>query len=217
MTSKFTADQLAKTYIITQRLGGRNMRRGIQPGKVLFAEHPAVLVQAAFLETFRPTSPTEVYSDKMPNFIPSSREEEGWIPIDVLLGSYKPKTRTIVIYRKPIARFASHPLKCGVSDLEFIVRLHEYAHALVHVGVLWPEEPDVLRKYLQGQETDWRAFVRDRSKAFRVLDTQTGEFLAQTLCWMAMGVVEPFVQAKHTSRFICYSHGPTAVGISSDF
>jgi hypothetical protein len=76
---------------------------------------------------------------------------------------------------------------CDIADLEFIVRTHEYAHALVHLGVLWPEEFDVIRKYLKGQETDWKAFLRDRSKAYRLLDSDAHEFLAQILSWIAIG------------------------------
>jgi hypothetical protein len=99
-----------------------------------------VLSQAAFQETFRPTSPTEVYSEDQPSFIPRSAEEDDWIPIDVLLGCYRPKTRTIIIFQRA---FAKHPLRCNVFDLETIVRLHEYAHALVHLGIFWPDESEM--------------------------------------------------------------------------
>jgi hypothetical protein len=188
--TRYTPDQLARAYFALHRLSGRGNRREIPPGTVPNVYHPAVLIQAAFQETFRPASPIEVYSEDQP-VIPRSAAEEGWIPIDVLLGCYRPRNRTILIFRRNIERFANNPLHCDVSDLEAIVRLHEYAHALVHLGVFWPEESEVIRDYLRGKETDWNAFLRNRSKAFRSLDSAAHEFLAQTLSWVAIGVLQP--------------------------
>ncbi len=189
--TSFSLEELVRAYVATRRVLGRNTRRKIHPGTIPLVQHPAVLVQAAFQEIFRPTSPTEIYSEDQPTFMPRSAEEEDWIPIDVLLGCYRPQNRTIFIFHRNIEHCATHRLHCDVSDLEIVVRLHEYAHALVHLGVFWPEECDVIRDYLRDQETDWKAFLRNRSKAFRSLQSDAHEFLAQILSWVTIGVFEP--------------------------
>ncbi len=192
--TRCTPDELARAYVVTRRCSGRGSRGDIQPGTIPLVQHPAVLIQAALQETFRPTAPTEVYSEDQPSFMPRSAEEENWIPIDMLLGCYTMKTRTVTIFHRNIERFANHPLQCNVSDLETIVRLHEYAHALVHLGVFWPEESKVIRDCLMGQETNWNAFLRDRSRAYRSLQSDTHEFLAQTLSWITIGVLQPLTR-----------------------
>lgn len=160
-------------------------------GSIPPVEHPAILIQAALQETFRPASPTEIYSDDRPTFVPRSPQEEDWVPIDILLGCYQARNRTIRIFHRNIQHFASAEFHCNVSDLEAIVRLHEYAHALVHLGLFWKEEPASIRDYPPGKATQWKAFLRARSRAFRSLSADTHEFLAQVLCWAAIGVQEP--------------------------
>jgi hypothetical protein len=154
-------------------------------------EHPAIITQAAFEETFRPASPIEIYSDDRPVFVPKSQFEDSWIPIDVLLGCYEPQKRMIKIFRKNVEHFASAKFNCSPHDLEFIVRLHEYAHALIHLGVFWKDELALIRDYPAGQETDWKPFLDRRSEAFGSLADDVHEFLAQLVSWITVGVLEP--------------------------
>lgn len=154
-------------------------------------KHPAVLVQASPQETFRPNSPVEIFSDAQPRFRPQAPEEENLIPIDEVLGRYNYRRRTIEIFYKNIAYFAEAELKCDVSSLEYVVRIHEYAHALVHLGVSWDDEPSLIRNYTEGQQTDWKPFLHTRSGAFRSLRSDFHEFIAQVVSWMVIGVLEP--------------------------
>ena len=173
----------AKAMLVMQLL--RDNCRHTEFGSLPRVDHPAILMQAAIQETFRPASPTEVYSDARPIFVAPSPEAEGQIPIDILLGCYLSRTRTIKIFCKNIAHFASTEFNCNATDLEVIVRLHEYAHALVHIGLFWKEESGVILGYPTGQETNWGVFLHARSKAIRSLTADTREFLAQVLCWIA--------------------------------
>ena len=56
-----------------------------------------------------------------------------WAPIDECLGLYDPKRSRINLFEQGI-RDASSMLTCSMDDLCLIVRVHEFAHALVHLG-----------------------------------------------------------------------------------
>ena len=114
-----------------QRLAGSRNRRDTALGSLPPVEHPAILTQAALEETFRPASPAEIYSDDQPTFVSQSPEQDRWVPIDIVLGCYLSKSRIIKIFHKNIAYFATAKFNCIPTDLELIVRLHEYAHALI--------------------------------------------------------------------------------------
>jgi len=174
-----------------QRLAGSPDRCDIALGSLPRVEHPTILMQAALGETFRPTSPMEVYSDDQPTFAPQSPEQEHWVPIDILLGCYSSKSRIITIFHKNIVQFATAKFNCIPADLELIVRLHEYAHALIHLGLFWKDEPSLIRSYPPGKESDWKSFLRTRSVAFRSLPAEVHEFLAQAVCWITIGMLEP--------------------------
>lgn len=176
---------------LTQRLSGSPNRRDTVLGSLPGITHPAILVQAALEETFRPASPTEVYSDEQPIFTPQLAEQERCVPIDVLFGCYSWKSRIIKIFHKNIVHFAITKFNCLASDLELIVRLHEYAHALIHLGLFWKDEPSLIRECSAGQESDWNSFLRARSAAFRSLPPEVHEFLAQVVCWITIGKLEP--------------------------
>ena len=186
-------NEWAKTEICVHLLGGSPNRHDTELGRLPRIEHPAILTQAALEETFRPASPLEVYSDDQPSFTPQAPEQENWIPIDVLLGIYQFRSRKIKIFHKNIVYFADATFNCKPSDLEFIVRLHEYAHALIHLGLFWKDEPDLIRKHATGHESDWKSYLRTRSAAFRSLPAGVHEFLAQVLCWITIGKLEPLV------------------------
>ena len=177
--------------LLVRRLAGEPVHRDPQCGLLPRVKHPAVLVQASLQETFRPNSPLEVFSDAQPRFRPQSQEEEKLIPIDELLGQYNYRKRSIEIFAKNIIHFAESELKCDVGRLEYIVRIHEYAHALLHLGVSWDDEPSLIRNHTDGQQTDWKPFLQTRSVAFRSLRSDFHEFIAQVISWMVIGVLEP--------------------------
>jgi hypothetical protein len=202
----------------TPRAFGCPNRLDVELGSIAPIEHPALLIQAALREVFRPTTPTEVYSDEQPVFIQPPPQKDSWIPIDVLLGNYDPKTRTIRIFYKNIQHFAETTFSCPISDLETIVRLHEYAHALVHLGVFVREESAVISVHPPAEETDWKAFLRARSRAFRSLRSDAQEFLAQVLCWSAIGLFEPLVARSRLQDLflVVMDHQPPEYRLSPD-
>jgi hypothetical protein len=137
----------ATAELLVRRLSGECVYREAQCGLLPRVEHPAILVQAAMQEVFRPHSPLEIFSDEQPSFKPQRQEEEGLIPIDEVLGRYDHKSRSIHIFVKNVTHFASAALKCDVRSLEYIVRIHEYAHALLHTGLSWTDEPLLMHTY----------------------------------------------------------------------
>jgi hypothetical protein len=173
---------------------GPPIRRGPSQGHA--CADPPLLVQEANLEVFRPSSPAEVYSTDQPAFSPRSPEEENWIPIDVLLGRYEAGRRTIKIFYRNVWKYASSHLRCRPADLEYVVRVHEYCHALVHLGASWLEQAPLLEPPLGAVHTDWKSFLRARAKAFRSLPRDTHELLAQVLCWVAIGTLQPHAWAN---------------------
>jgi len=191
-SNSLTVGNLAVAEFCAQRCLGGPDRHNSTVGSLAGIEHPAILIQGAFQEIFRPVSPSEVYSDEQPFFVPQSAEQESLLPIDILFGRYFWKTRTIKIFHKNIAHFATSKFKSPELDLQLIVRLHEYAHALIHLGLFWKDEPRLIRDYPSGQESDWKPFLRERSAAFRSLPGDVHEFVAQVVCWMTIGKVEPF-------------------------
>ena len=154
--------------------------------------HPAVAIQLATDEVFRPSSPMEVYSDERPFFVPQDHEQEDWIPIDVLLGRYIPTERKIKVFRLNIEQYSRHPFNCTAEDLEFIVRMHEYCHALLHLGISLHYDRNLLASYPNGRETTWDGFVSSRNAVSSSIDEATHEFLAQTLGWCALNALHSY-------------------------
>jgi hypothetical protein len=122
---KKTAHEAAQDYA-AKRWFDEAPSRGCRPQPIAMPiiEHPALLIQAALQETFRPTSPIEIYSDDEPIFRPKSAEEDGWIPIDEILGTYDYKTQTITIFHRNIDKFAREQFNCPYLDLEILVRVY---------------------------------------------------------------------------------------------
>src|SRR5262249_21653655 len=130
---------------ITSRPTNTEMKAKDWPGLVRFAERilhggvvpprweePARMVQDLTGTVFLYGGPNEVASDEMPSRVRSSQSEH--LSIDEFYGSYNPRTRTIEIYRNRILQ--DHKMfGCSPEELTQLVRLHEYAHAAVHIGV----------------------------------------------------------------------------------
>jgi len=104
------------------------------------------------------------------------------IPIDSVLGLYDPEDRCITIYQKGIRNIA-HILSAKEIDLELIVRLHEWAHAMLHVGLTQEES----LRFAKGQFEDLETFFDVRSHDFKSIDEYVHEVMAQLLTRMAIG------------------------------
>src|SRR2546429_8856507 len=62
-----------------------------------------------------------------------AHRDELWT-IDELLGLYEPHQRMITIFTKGIGHVAGQ-LGVQTFSVEYLVRVHEYAHAVFHLGV----------------------------------------------------------------------------------
>jgi hypothetical protein len=79
-------------------------------------------------------------------------------PIDVLYGHYEPKTREIEIFVKRIDKDANI-FDTEPGELREIVRIHEHAHAVVHLGSRADDVYDYLEISGQNKRTEWSEFI----------------------------------------------------------
>jgi hypothetical protein len=125
--------------------------------------------------------PIELFTQQMPVY-PGSRAQDNLAPIDVLYGRYIPKDLRIEIFvnriREDAPRFHSEFL-----DLLTVVRIHEYAHAIVHAGINSANGVEQLAKLGVDGSTDWESFRTDRDRAFSAFDDESSELLAQAITW----------------------------------
>jgi hypothetical protein len=69
----------------------------------------------------------------MPVWLPKTPEQDRLRPIDALYGCYDPTTRSIEIFVNRIRQDAS-TFAAEADEFLEIVRIHEHAHAVVHLG-----------------------------------------------------------------------------------
>jgi hypothetical protein len=119
--------------------------------------------------------PFEVFSNQRPTYV-SSKSEDHLAPIDVLYGIYKPKDLEITIFVENIKADA-HRFRLGYADFLSVVRLHEYAHAIIHLGI---DCGEVTQNGI-GNRTYWDSFRKMRDETFAALDRPSHEFLAQAI------------------------------------
>lgn len=97
------------------------------------------------------------------------------IPIDEFLGLYSPDKQEIIIFQKGIKE-ASDKLKINPKHLEFIVRVHEWAHAIFHLGVSENDRYKILR-----DDSYWDVILDTSTKLFKKIEHNLHEYLAQIL------------------------------------
>lgn len=141
--------------------------------------NPGLLLQRLSHNSISSFGPIESYSDKTPTRSPKDVAHDLY-PIDVLYGCYDPTARQIQIFTKAIERDKAL-YNSTFDDLLNIVRLHEYAHAFVHLGIREGRFNDVL--FLQNSNglTNWTKFLEQRLDVFNRIDNASHEFLAQAL------------------------------------
>jgi hypothetical protein len=146
---------------------------------------PQALVQQE-LGLIGPTIPFETITDeRAPIDIATVDIDEGPIPIDRLLGEYLPERRAIRIYKTEI-ELVARSLKCEDHILQTEVRLHEYGHAFVHLGLELVDSnrlPHAGRGPVIEELGDWVEFIASRSRLFGSIQETTHELLAQTAAW----------------------------------
>jgi hypothetical protein len=117
--------------------------------------------------------PSEIFSADDPPIRLTDESEE--IAIDGVLGLYNSCTQEITIFRKGIS-CAAEILKVSPDDLTQIVRLHEWAHALLHLGLEKADHISLLR-----DESQWAERLARLNTWFNALDANLHESLAQLL------------------------------------
>ncbi len=119
--------------------------------------------------------PLELRSDEEPPLRLDERAE--LIPIDGFLGIYTPERQEIKIFSQGIEQAAKR-LNLRQQDITLIVRLHEWAHALLHLGL--PEEE---RLRITQDETLWPGTLAAATAAFQSLEHGLLERLAQLVVY----------------------------------
>jgi len=117
--------------------------------------------------------PKEVSSEDDPPL--KLREGSEIIPIDEYLGLYISDRQEIIIYLKGI-QAASDILRVNPEHLKIIVRLHEWAHAIIHLGVSEDDRLDILK-----DDSYWPVFFGESTDLFKQIDPELHELLAQAL------------------------------------
>jgi hypothetical protein len=138
--------------------------------------------------------PKEMFSDDEPP--KRLREDAEIIPIDEYLGLYEPDKMQITIFKKGIEE-AVEILKCKSSDLTYIVRLHEWSHGLVHVGLSKDDMAKVSRdnNYLNEQ-------FRIMNHVFRSIDDRLHEHLAQLLTYQSLNTLHKEARNEESREVI---------------
>ena len=120
----------------------------------------------------------EVQSDEEPPVRLDARADI--IPIDGVLGIYTPEQQEIKIFKRGIEDAAKR-LSLREQDITLIVRLHEWAHALFHLGL-----PENERFRVTRDEASWREILVSATANFHSLESGLHERLAQLIVYHAV-------------------------------
>lgn len=141
---------------------------------------PSTLAQLLSGHTFVIAGPAESFSADVPIWHPSDPADAEFLPIDALYGRYVPEHRSITIYVNRIGQDANR-FGAEFEDLLTIVRIHEYFHALVHLGVAIETELADLSALMDRQDDGRRGFIDMRTERFHMIDDESHEFMAQAM------------------------------------
>ncbi|HZA55828.1 MAG TPA: hypothetical protein VE616_16380 [Candidatus Udaeobacter sp.] len=148
-------------------------------------DEPTLLVQRIARNPVLCGGPVEHFSQDIPIWVPKTPDEDSLHPIDVLYGTYDPRSRSINIFvnriRQDAKSFGAEP-----NELLEIVRIHEYAHAVTHLGSRSDDVQDQLSSFGGGKKTAWSVFIEERTSWFSRFPTELHEFLAQALTYAAL-------------------------------
>jgi len=190
------------------------------------ADEPSLLVQRVTKNLFLCEGPVEHFSNQLPIWVPPPPDDDQLRPIDILYGKYDPRAKSIEIYIDRIRQDAK-TFRAESDELLEIVRIHEYAHALVHLGVNVPDGRAVLSDYGSGTKTDWSKFASPRDAAFGTLTPESHDLLAQAITWACLvdlgnplrrqRLQEVFnaLEAKQPAHYKLSTHLKDAVGSSN--
>ena len=126
--------------------------------------------------------PSEILSDADP---PGwSKRNETWT-IEELLGLYDSKEAEITIFSKGIT-YTAEQLQVNPFFVEYVVRIHEWAHAGFHLGVDQGKCAELARAGLNNDESAERV-TRDRLiGVYSAVDVHVHEQISQSITWLAL-------------------------------
>ncbi|MBZ0259617.1 MAG: hypothetical protein K8F90_03335 [Hyphomicrobiales bacterium] len=166
------------------------------------SEDPCILVQRATCNVLICGGPTECFSTAMPAHIPENPDEDDLLPIDVLYGIYIAAERRIEIFvnriRQDAGIFGAHP-----KELIEIVRLHEHAHAVIHLGVRGDKVESEFCKFDSRGLTDWKKLIDDRTEWFTGFPDGLHELLAQSLTYATICSLGSIEKSTRLRRVFC--------------
>jgi hypothetical protein len=113
----------------------------------------------------------------------SVHEASEIIPIDEFLGLYDHEKMKIVIFNKGI-EWASGKLNCYPELLRYIVKVHEWAHAILHVGVDQGTESEVIATKFDPEVTS--EIYRKQGEIYESIEYKVHEVLAQLLTYHSL-------------------------------
>lgn len=139
-------------------------------------------------EIFRDVTNYTYEFHKAPHLTHSSKEpplklgkKTELIPIDRYLGLYEPHRTHITIFDKGVTR-AAKSIRCKTArDLEYVVTLHEWAHALVHIGL---EKEEASRAFLE--EKFWGENFEEWTVRYDSIERTLHERIAQLLTFHSL-------------------------------
>jgi len=117
-------------------------------------------------------------------------------PIDNVLGRYDPEKQEITVFNKGIDE-ACGLLGIDKENLVCIVRLHEWAHAFVHIGLTKEQ-----RKQLSKDENLWTHILSDSTDLFNNIEFGLHELLAQLLTYHSLQDTYGKARSEHSKNTI---------------
>ncbi len=111
---------------------------------------------------------------------PLLTEDDELLTIDIFLGTYNSANRSIKLFSENIQR-AARLLDCEEEDLEYVVRFHEHAHALIHLGVTEADRWEGLRN---GRFAALR--LKRLTTIYNQIDSSLHEHLAQLVTYQVL-------------------------------
>lgn len=121
------------------------------------------------------------------------------IPIDEFLGLYDHKQRKIVIFNRAI-EWASKELNCHSELLRHLVRIHEWAHAVMHLAV-----DEEMSKKVSDSNYDPKVIdniLQNQSKIYESIERELHEALAQLLTYHSLRKSEEKATKKESKLVI---------------
>ena len=116
----------------------------------------------------------------------TDEEPPGWADryerwtIDELLGLYEPHKREITLFTKGIEHVAEQ-LRVKFQIVEYLVRIHEYAHAVFHIGVDLEKSYTLAKAFNDDDPSLERATVSELTAIFDSVDPHVHEQIAQVI------------------------------------